>query len=165
MNMKKSIISFAVAVSAVLMLVACGKKAGEVEGVKIEQPQYSVVLPTGWSQDVTGEGNYQFLNLTKTENGITAKLALHVYNNATDSPATLMQKMCRKQHGWEYQAHQEFGDNKWSVAYASNLSQDYASRYQIFTATKQKSILVIQIENTDLADEGVKKILESIEMK
>jgi hypothetical protein len=162
--MKKAILGMMAALAAVVM-VSCSKSAGSGDGQRIEQTQFSVVLPDGWSQGVTGEGNYENLNLTKEKNGQTAKLSFHAYDNRSDSPTVLMQKMCRTKHGWVYQANQKIGDNTWNVAYAPNTDTKFSSRYQVFTALKQRGVLVVQVENVDLSDEEVQAILESVVMK
>lgn len=162
--MKKTILGLVAALAAVVM-VSCSKGAGSGDGQRIEQTKFSVVLPDGWSQGVTGEGNYENLNLTKEKNGQTAKLSFHAYGNTSDSPAVLMQKMCRTMHGWVYQAKKELGDNTWNIAYAPNTDTKFASRYQAFAALKQMGVLVVQVENIDINDEEAQAILKSVVMK
>ena len=162
--MKKTILGL-VAVLAAVVMVSCNKGAGSGDGLRIEQTRFSVVLPDGWSQGVTGEGNYENLNLTKVKNGQTAKLSFHAYDNRSDSPSVLMQKMCRTKHGWVYQPNQKLGDNTWNIAYAPNTDTKFSSRYQVFTALKQMGVLVVQVENIDINDEEVQAILESVVTK
>lgn len=162
--MKKMFLGMALTLMTVLTVLSCGKKTAETDGVKIEQNQYSVVLPTGWEQATTGSDSYESLNLTKKVGGTTMKLAFHVYANTTSKPAAMMKSICREKNGWEYQPSQELGDNTWSIAYAPNANSKYAARHCAFTALKT-GVLYVQLENIDINDPEAKAILESVEVK
>lgn len=160
--MRKYILGIALFMMTALTVVSC--RSDKPQGVKIDQDRFSVVMPTGWEQDVTGEGKFLYLNLKKTKNGTVAKLSFHSYANRSDAPAVLMRAMCREKNGWEYQADQKLGDNTWSIAYAPNNNKKYAPRHNAFTALKN-GVLCVQLENIDINDAEAKAILESVEVK
>ncbi len=161
--MKQRIFSIVLTALMVVLVAGCKQQSqgGEAApGVRINQEVYSVLAPDGWDYSVSGEGNYQNLNLTKGQ----AKLAFHAYTNSRNTAEGQMQTICRQRHGWEYQPTMELGDNKWSVAYAPNANTKFASRYQAFAAMKQ-GVLSVAVENIDINDAEVQQILESVKMK
>lgn len=161
--MRKTIFSFTLAVLAVIVLASCGN-SNKIDGEKVKQTGYSVVCPTGWSYEETGQDKYRTLEMTKMMNGQTAKLTFHAYQRIADTPEETMKKVCREKNGWEYQEDKELEDNVWKVAYAPNSNTKYAARYTIFTALKN-GVLSVQLENADINNTEVQQILESVEVK
>lgn len=161
--MKKTFFGFTLAALAIIVLASCGGSSNKVEGEQLTQDGYSVVCPTGWGHEMTGQDKYLNLELTKMKDGQVAKLAFHTYQPRTDKPGVTMRKICREKNGWEYQQDKELGDNTWSVAYAPNSNNKYAARYAAFTTLKN-GVLSVQIENIDINDAEVQQILESVEV-
>lgn len=161
--MRKTIFSFTLAALAVIVLASCGK-SNNVEGEKVMQTGYSVVCPTGWAHEETGQDNYRNMEMTKMMSGQVAKLTFHAYQRIADTPVETMKKICREKNGWEYQADKELEDNVWSVAYAPNCKSKYAARYAVFTALKN-GVLSVHLENVDINDTEVQQILGSVEVR
>ena len=83
-----------------MLMISCDKKGDAPKGVRINQQVYTVIAPDEWSYDLTGTGKYQYLNLTKAMPGAKGKISFHAYDNISDTPDALMQKMCRNRNGW-----------------------------------------------------------------
>ena len=154
----KTLINFAMAAIAVIVLASCGNGVTKLEGETVETKYYSMIIPQTWEQN-SGNKDENFRLMKKLEDGSWCTMTIYAYPDRDSEPAQA--NFGNVNAGYTDKGDIKFGNTVYNVA----VKEVEKPTNTLYTKLTEKGLMLISLYNGSIEDPEIKAIIENITLK